>query len=567
MKLNKMFLVGALLSLGFASCSKEGNGPDSDNAAKSYMSMTLSMPMGSARADDGQNQDNPQYNFVGEWAGKDKIEKVSIYMVPQGGPGLVESAEDLDFGTYYDAPTQEAGSNNVILKPKKGIKVNSAVGKTVKVYVVLNDIAGKAKALLANVNAVDFEAKFKEVIELSTQAQALGTVADGPNPATAAGKIAKKNGVDNETIMMTCFEPSAPLTIEAAVSEANAIAGVKNQAKVTVERSVARAMVSTKAESYEIKATTQIGSIVAGQVLATVSDIRWVVAQGERKQYLSKKRGTVPENTWVTPGSDYISTNANFHAQATMYYDYTGLWDDHNADPTMVSGTKVPTLANYQLQDVTDELAQRLSGKFLLPNTHKSGIDAATSHYKRGNTAYVLVRAKFTPKKEAFIDKGKNYTDGTPVPEYTDGDDFFVGENGQFYVSMKSVTDPKVGGVVGMKAHKYVKGKVLYYAWLNPSTTSPDSWWNSPVVRNNIYHIHIKSIKKLGFNWNPLVPNPQNPNDPNGPINPNNPDPNPDEPGTPIPTDPEQPLPDQDTFMSVEVTVLPWKVHSYEVDL
>ena len=567
MKLNKMFLVGALLSLGFASCSKEGNGPDSDNAAKSYMSMTLSMPMGSARADDGQNQDNPQYNFVGEWAGKDKIEKVSIYMVPQGGPGLVESAEDLDFGTYYDAPTQEAGSNNVILKPKKGIKVNSAVGKTVKVYVVLNDIAGKAKALLANVNAADFDAKFKEVIELSTQAQALGTVADGPNPATAAGKIAKKNGTTDETIMMTCLQPSDALTIEAAVSEANAIAGIKNQAKVTVERSVARAMVSTKAESYEIKATTQIGSIAAGQVLATVSDIRWVVAQGERKQYLSKKRGTVPENTWVTPGSDYVSTNANFQAQATMYYDYTGLWDDHNADPTMVSGTKVPTLADYQLQDVTDELAQRLSGKFLLPNTHKSGIDAATSHYKRGNTAYVLVRAKFTPKKEAFIDKGKNYTDGTPVPEYTDGDDFFVGENGQFYVSMKSVTDPKVGGVAGMKAHKYVKGKVLYYAWLNPSTTSPDSWWNSPVVRNNIYHIHIKSIKKLGFNWNPLVPNPQNPNDPNGPINPNNPAPNPDEPGTPIPTDPEQPLPDQDTFMSVEVTVLPWKVHSYEVDL
>ena len=562
-----MFLVGALLSLGFASCSKEGNGPDSDNAAKSYMSMTLSMPMGSARADDGQNQDNPQYNFVGEWAGKDKIEKVSIYMVPQGGPGLVESAEDLDFGTYYDAPTQEAGSNNVILKPKKGIKVNSAVGKTVKVYVVLNDIAGKAKALLANVNAADFDAKFKEVIELSTQAQALGTVADGPNPATAAGKIAKKNGTTDETIMMTCLQPSDALTIEAAVSEANAIAGIKNQAKVTVERSVARAMVSTKAESYEIKATTQIGSIAAGQVLATVSDIRWVVAQGERKQYLSKKRGTVPENTWVTPGSDYVSTNANFQAQATMYYDYTGLWDDHNADPTMVSGTKVPTLADYQLQDVTDVLAQRLSGKFLLPNTHKSGIDATTSHYKRGNTAYVLVRAKFTPKKEAFIDKGKNYTDGTPVPEYTDGDDFFVGENGQFYVSMKSVTDPKVGGVAGMKAHKYVKGTVLYYAWLNPSTTSPDSWWNSPVVRNNIYHIHIKSIKKLGFNWNPLVPNPQNPNDPNGPINPNNPDPNPDEPGTPIPTDPEQPLPDQDTFMSVEVTVLPWKVHSYEVDL
>ena len=561
MKLNKMFLVGALLSLGFASCSKEGNGPDPDNAAKSYMSMTLSMPMGSARAGDGQDQANPDYHYVGEWAGKDKIEKVSIYMVPQGGPGLVESAEDLDFGTYYDAPTQEAGSNNVILKPKKGIKVNSAVGKTVKVYVVLNDIAGKAKALLANVNAADFDAKFKEVIELSTQAQALGTVADGPNPATAAGKIAKKNGTTDETIMMTCLQPSDALTIEAAVSEANAIAGIKNQAKVTVERSVARAMVSTKAESYEIKATTQIGSIAAGQVLATVSDIRWVVAQGERKQYLSKKKGATVENNWLTPGSEFVPTSATFHTEAIKYYDYAGLWEDHTN--AAINGTKVPTLADYALPTVTAELEKTLSGKFLLPNTHKSGENATTSQYKRGNTAYVLVRAKFTPKPEAFIDRGKNYTGGGAVPDYVEGEDFYVGENGQFYVSMQSVVDPQVGGVAGMKAHKYVKGKVLYYAWLNPSTTSPESWWNSPVVRNNIYHIHIKSIKKLGFNWNPLVPDP----DPSTNENPNNPDPNPDEPGTPIPTDPEQPLPDQDTFMSVEVTVLPWLVHSYEVDL
>lgn len=559
MTLNKLFLAGVLLAFGLTSCSKENNGLDSDDTAKSYMSMTLSMPMGGSRAD-GQDQPNPDYNYVGEWAGKDKIEKVSIYMVPQGGPGLVESAEDLDFGSYYDAPAQDPSSNNVILKPKKGVKVNSVVGKTVKVYVVLNDIAGKAKALLANVNAADFDARFKEVIELSTQTEAVATAANAP---TAAGKIARKNGTTDETIMMTCLQPSAELTIEAAVSEADAIAGTKNQAKVMVERSVARAMLSAKAETFEIKAASQIGEIAAGSVLATITDIRWVVAQGERSQYLSKKRGSSVDNTWLTLGSDFVPTNVTFHSQATKYYDYAGLWEDHNTDETVISGTQMPTLADYQLTNVTGELANALSGKFLLPNTHKSGTNAATSDYKRGNTAYVLVRAKFTPKKEAFIDRGKTYTDGTSVPEYVAGGDFFVGENGQFYVSMKSVTDPKVGGVAGMKAHKYVKGKVLYYAWLNPSTTAPDTWWNSPVVRNNIYHIHIKSIKKLGFNWNPLVPDP----DPNTPENPNNPDPNPDEPGTPVPTDPDQPLPDQDTFMSVEVTVLPWKVHSYEVEL
>ena len=46
MKLNKMFLVGALLSLGFASCSKEGNGPapDSSSTADTHMSVSMSLP-------------------------------------------------------------------------------------------------------------------------------------------------------------------------------------------------------------------------------------------------------------------------------------------------------------------------------------------------------------------------------------------------------------------------------------------------------------------------------------------------------------------------------------------
>ena len=129
----------------------------------------------------------------------------------------------------------------------------------------------------------------------------------------------------------------------------------------------------------------------------------------------------------------------------------------------------------------------------------------------------------------------------------------------------------------------------MYYAWLNPDE-KPD-WYNSPVLRNNIYHIHITGFKNLGTNWNPLFPedptreledptkpydpveNPYKPKenpdpkptpDPNGPQDPTDPE-TPEEPKTPI--DPEDPLTTPITYMSVDVTVLQWLVHSYNVDL
>ena len=45
-----------------------------------------------------------------------------------------------------------------------------------------------------------------------------------------------------------------------------------------------------------------------------------------------------------------------------------------------------------------------------------------------------------------------------------------------------------------MKVKKFVKGKVLYFVWVNPDKTSATEWINSPAIRNNIYHIQIKGI-------------------------------------------------------------------------
>lgn len=52
------------------------------------------------------------------------------------------------------------------------------------------------------------------------------------------------------------------------------------------------------------------------------------------------------------------------------------------------------------------------------------------------------------------------------------------------------------------------KGRLMmvYYAWLNPNTESADTWCASPVLRNNIYHMHINGFTRMGLSAIPFVP-------------------------------------------------------------
>ena len=91
----------------------------------------------------------------------------------------------------------------------------------------------------------------------------------------------------------------------------------------------------------------------------------------------------------------------------------------------------------------------------------------------------------------------------------------------------------------------------------------PEKPLNAPVYRNNIYHISVKGFKKIGLNWNPLFP--ENPNTPGDKTNP---DPKPNNPHEPVPPiKPEDNLSPKETYMSVDVSVIPWNVHTYEIEL
>lgn len=95
---------------------------------------------------------------------------------------------------------------------------------------------------------------------------------------------------------------------------------------------------------------------------------------------------------------------------------------------------------------------------------------------------------------------------------------------------------------------------MVYYAWVNPNTTNNRTWYSSPVLRNNIYHMHITGFSKMGLSGIPFV---KKPNDPRFTYLHNI------DPDEKVPSNDEH-LPIQDPYMNVKVTNVGWGIHSYK---
>ena len=554
-KLSKLFLMGLVtLGLGFTACNNDDiDVPDQE---KGNTHVSVALKLGSGATNRGLPND---YNKVGEWAGKDKIEDITIYVSDMSSGSVV--THNFVVGEDYEVDGNQ-------LKPLESAAIKTTAGPK-KVFVVVNateDALDQIAAAGTGANA--FEAAYAAVLKLKNS----GTKHDPVE--TSASKIAKVDAGD-DVIMMTNVEPQE-INVEPNVDKDATLAGA-NRVNMEVERAVARVMVTTAATSYNVFSAdgeTKIGEI---------SNITWVLAQGENSLFIQRK------DDWATPNYGWVpETNAEYWDAtdgAYTKYDYSGLFENYDTD-TQFGGTEVPTLGDYAAANAGSiGESSVLDGKFVLPTTHEIETGDA-SGFKKGNTVYAMIRAKFTPG--AFADGGT----------YNEGDDFYLGANGKFYKTASAAYDPAGNGVT-QKVTKYVGGKVIYYAWVNPDKIP--EWYNSPVLRNNIYHIHITGFKTIGTNWNPLfpedpdnptlIPNPKfDPEKPEGPDNPSkipsNPDPkpevkvtvpNPEDPEGPDidvpveepenPIDPTDPLTTPETWMSVDVTVLPWLVHSYQVDL
>jgi Pg-II fimbriae b len=584
--MKKQFFVAAMalvLGAGFTACSSDDlnlkKGTEVNQKATTYMSVSFELPSANSTraADDKQDENDPEFNNVGKWAGKDKIEKVNVYVF-NNNTGILEAAPSYN-DTQLAVTQVSTGADKAKVTPNSAFKV-TAGPKTV--YVVVNPTTAAENLLNATVNTTTLTA-FKAAYESSNLVFAkssFGTTYT-TNDETNAGEIAKVDG-GKDVILMT--GPAATPNIADNVSENEAVSGVKNRADLTVQRAVARVYVTSKAATYDVAGIDPATGNVANDA-ATISDLTYVVAQGENKLYFLQKAGdpTTTGAAFTTPAFNQVpSTDAYWTSDfqtsyntVGQHYDYSGLWK--NTATGKSKGVSVTSLSGSALSDVTGDLNTQLKGEFVLPTLHKYVVktDAnarQNTGYRKGNTAYILVRGYITPK--SYVDANGVIQPGASLGAT---DDLFLGANGVFYADHNTVRDASKRGVAGQTAQKYVGRKVMYFVWINPDDLAKAV--NSPVIRNNIYHVQIKGISKIGANWNPLVPveNPSHPkitdpNDPTNPINdnPNNPDPrpkdNPYEPKDP-PVDPKDPISSKETWMSVNVNILPWAVHSYEVEL
>lgn len=614
-------LLTATASVGtFTACSNDDPAPyvkpdNHEGTTMMSIQFALQMPKSNRAADDKQNISNPEFNYAGKWIGNDLIKAVDVYIfkadpAAAGGYSL-ETSDNLD-ATKIDFQQPMVGNNDVAyIRPKKGFKVDPGQKK---VFVVVNPTTETQALLTGATDLTAFEAKYNGVMTLQNGGAAAPTVytdataaaVTAGDPFTVADHLAKVEGTganQKDVIVMTGL--AGEINVQDNVNEAQTLntSAPVNRAKVTVQRAVARVLVTSDATSYDVKGddptTPAVESEADGNavVLATIDNLTYVVAQGESSLYFNQQDSDNPTNyQYKTPNSTYIPTGtaddpaANYGAAQYAMYDYTGLWRKHD---NKLGGYDVPTNAAYDasLNNVVGQVQNQdgLHGEFFLPNTHAyHDTDRGQSGYRKGNTAYVLVRGKINPK---FVYTGANQVDNNWTATHAD-DDLFLGDDGKFYASAALANDPTTNGnaaAAAMKVKKFVKGKVLYFVWVNPDHTSGKEWINSPAIRNNIYHIQISGIANYVYNWNPLIPNPNDPVDPTKPVspenprdpnNPNNPDPqpsvpDPNHPGKNIPdpkeppTDitPKDPLSLKEAWMSVDVTILPWQVHTAKVIL
>lgn len=617
-------LLTATASVGtFTACSNNDDPKpvnfDKDHGT-THMSIQFQLRMpekGVRAAADGQNTTNPQHNYVGKWIGADLIKSVDVYIfktdaASPSGYSLEKQASLGPTDISFEQP--KAGNNDVAyIRPTKGFKVDPGQKR---VYVVVNPNAETQALLTGATDFADFETKYNGVMGLQTAGAAAATkyteteaaAVTAGDPFTVADHLAKLDGTgqdQKDVIVMT--GNYGEVNVADGVTEVQTIstsATPPNRAEVSVQRAVARVLVTADQASYEIKGddptTPTVETVANGDAVkvVTITDLTYVVAQGESSLYFNQQKSGDPTYEYKTPNSTFVPVGnatdpgADYDVPATFdKYDYTGLWRKHD---NHFGGRDVVTNATYDAsKDNVIEYVKNqdgLHGEFVLANTHAyDAADRGASGYRKGNTAYVLVRGKINPEYVYMNDK-------TVARDWSTthaNDDLFLGDDGKFYQSQAAANDPATNGnaaAAAMKVKKFVKGKVLYFVWVNPDTKSATTWINSPAIRNNIYHIQIKGIANYVYNWNPLVPNTNEPVDPTKPVdpktnprrpnNPNNPDP---QPSVPDPNDPNKTIPDpkepptditpkdplslMEAWMSVDVTILPWQVHTFETIL
>lgn len=502
-------LLVALAVLGLASCQKGANSDlpnNGENEGNTYVGLNILFPRAG-----GLKAATDDYNKIdGEWKGRDVIKQIDVYLVN---------------GTEVDATSFTADSffgidNNGLLSPKMAVKANA--GESVKAYVVINDVKKKITGQLNGVSAAEFDAKFKQVVKV-TDLNDLSSYADG-----------------KEIIVMTNSVDPVAKTIEANVTEEQAKNGVKNRIDVEVLRLTSRAIVTVKKDiAKEVTVKNKLVNASTGAATdvetakVTISEISYATEGGALQvnpiQAADFKAATDVYN--FMPGADWAAVKT----AANGIFTFDGELKE-------IPSTSYIDAAN------AENLKPALEGeKFamsLLPVTHADG------KYRKGNTPFFTIAATFKAeniKNEVKIGdevyKAENLTAAA-------GTTVYLGvKTGLFYSTKQKAQsmDPdntETGDLkpeqIKQEVKEFKNGKMYYNVWINPDVpyTEGEKITKSPVYRNQVYNAHITGFKEIGMTST-----------------------------YDDPFKPDDPLESDKTYLSVQLKVLPYTIHSYTVDL
>lgn len=495
LRMRTALLASAALLLGLASCKSDRQDAALQNGqCDTYVGVSVRFPAPETRAlpDDHNKLD-------GEWQGRDVIKKIKVYVATTSNGNTTISSDQFTEANF-------GGINNGILAPNLAVEAKS--GDKVKIYVVINDIAGKVTTILDGkvANAATFDEEFKK---------AVATVA-------AIADVAKYDA-EKDIVLMTNETAPEEMEIKPNVSKEDAIGGKANRVEVRVSRVASRAIVTVDDEAVkkiEVKRSfTDAKGATTESTTATVTvkDIMYQVT-GSALQF-----NVLEDRTdWkvAAPVYDFTPTSSTWADLVTegatkMLYSDAGAYQ------------KALVKANNEIARVKEALGAEKFSKFVLPVTHAKG------KYMKGNSTMFEIKATFT------VDKING-----AAPTSTDAQTVYLGlSDGKFYSTKEKAEAMDVNATSTSEkkqsAKEYKNGEMYYYIWLNPDVDYNDltkTISESPTVRNQVYHAHITGFGEMGVADKDEIK-------------------------------PDEPLETKKTHLSVQLRVLPWTIHSYKVNL
>lgn len=455
LRMRTALLAAAALLLGLASCKSDRQDAALQNGqCDTYVGVSVRFPAPETRAlpDD--------HNKLGEWQGRDKIEKIKVYVATTTN-GTTTISSDQFTETAFN------GINNGILAPNLAVEAKS--GDQVKVYVVINDVNNKVTSILDQkaANGATFDDEFKKAVAV----------------AAAINDVAKYD-TDKDIVLMTNETAPEDVTIKPNISKEDAIGGKANRVEVRVSRVASRAIVTV---DDQVKKTIEVkrsftdakgATTESTTATVTVKDIMYQVT-GSALQFNVLEDRT----NWKVAKDvyDFTPASKNWTALATEAAGKMLFSDAEGYKAAIVK-------ADNTLDNVKAALGEEKFSKFVLPVTHAAG------KYMKGNTTMFEIKATFTV--DQIDGAAADETVKTVYLGLSDGKFYSTKEKAEAMdVNATSTSEKK------QSAKEYKNGEMYYYIWLNPDVLYSDkakTISESPTVRNQVYHAHITGFGEMG---------------------------------------------------------------------